>query len=71
MPQVRVRSFDANLSLMCPSHKIGTAASTSLRPLRLFSAHSGQTNFDPPDLVFKEDTTKLFDAAGNPVSKFN
>jgi endonuclease YncB( thermonuclease family) len=53
--------FLANINNLKPKNRI---------PLWTKIGAQGQTNFEPPDLVFKEDTTKLFDASGNPVTKF-
>jgi len=54
--------FLANINNLKPKNRI---------PLWTKIGAQGQTNFEPPDLVFKEDKTKLFDAAGKPVTKFN
>jgi endonuclease YncB( thermonuclease family) len=53
--------FLANINNLKPKNRI---------PLWTKIGAQGQTNFEPPDLVFKEDKTKLFDASGKPVTKF-
>ncbi len=53
--------FLANINNLKPKNRI---------PLWTKIGSQGQTNFNPPDLVFKEDATKLFDTSGNPVTKF-
>ncbi len=54
--------FLANITKLKPKNRI---------PLWTKIGAQGQSNFDPPDLVFKEDASKLLDAGGKPVTKFS
>ena len=53
--------FLANISNLKPKNRI---------PLWTKIGAQGQTNFEPPDLIFKEDASKLLDAGGTPITGF-